>query len=96
MEALKNKRVLNGIIVFITVCAYILLFIFFNFFMGRGVATIAIFPVMVLGFLYGTQGGMLVGIFSCRVFTLKVQRDYHRAMEHVMKRTSPYGDYFDI
>ncbi len=32
----------------------------------------------------------------CRVCNLKVQRDYHRAMEHVMKRTRPYDDYFDI
>jgi site-specific recombinase XerD len=32
----------------------------------------------------------------CRVCNLKVQRDYHRAMEHVMKRTRTYDDYFDI
>ena len=64
MERRKNRRLLHGSIALLATCAYIIVFIFFFIIMGRGVAAIAILPVMVFGFLYGLWGGILAGILS--------------------------------
>ena len=64
MKLLTSKVRLNTFIIIGTSVIYCLIFVLSYFFVGRGVAAVAILPAIVIGLFLGMWGGVIAGALS--------------------------------